>query len=96
LLDNHWRSDWEWTDAKLAAASERLDRWTRAVAAPSGPPAADVLAEVRAAIADDLQTPRAIAAVDRWVTELETRGGADSQAPQLVRDLVDALLGVAL
>ena len=39
----------------------------RAVALPRGPPAEPVLAEVRARLADDLDTGGAIAAVDRWV-----------------------------
>jgi L-cysteine:1D-myo-inositol 2-amino-2-deoxy-alpha-D-glucopyranoside ligase len=41
---------------------------------------------------DDLDTPRALAAVDAWCQA----GGDDTSAPQLVRDVVDALLGVSL
>jgi L-cysteine:1D-myo-inositol 2-amino-2-deoxy-alpha-D-glucopyranoside ligase len=96
LLANHWRSDWEWTDAGLAAAQERLQLWTDAVAAPSGPSAAQLLVEVRAAIANDLDTPSALLAVDRWASEQRDRGGDDTSAPNLVGDLVDALLGVDL
>src|SRR5216683_3070886 len=39
LLAHHYRADWEWTDAVLAAAAERLARWRAAVsriAASSG------------------------------------------------------------
>ncbi|MGH3226600.1 MAG: cysteine--1-D-myo-inosityl 2-amino-2-deoxy-alpha-D-glucopyranoside ligase, partial [Streptosporangiaceae bacterium] len=32
LLAHHYRSDWEWTDAALADAAARLDRWRSAVA----------------------------------------------------------------
>ena len=32
LLAHHYRSDWEWTDADLAAAQERLAAWRAAVA----------------------------------------------------------------
>jgi L-cysteine:1D-myo-inositol 2-amino-2-deoxy-alpha-D-glucopyranoside ligase len=51
---------------------------------------------MRAAIADDLRTPEAIAAVDRWADEALTRGGGDSSGPARMRDAVDALLGVQL
>jgi RNA polymerase sigma factor (sigma-70 family) len=43
-----------------------------------------------------LDTPAALAAVDRWADEALARGGPDREAPGLVRDLVDALLGVPL
>jgi L-cysteine:1D-myo-inositol 2-amino-2-deoxy-alpha-D-glucopyranoside ligase len=47
---------------------------------------------LRAHLADDLDTPGALAAVDAWAAE----EGADATAPRLARDAVDALLGVAL
>jgi L-cysteine:1D-myo-inositol 2-amino-2-deoxy-alpha-D-glucopyranoside ligase len=51
---------------------------------------------VRRALADDLDAPAAVAAVDRWVEEAGLHGGRDETAPALVRDVVDALLGVTL
>ncbi len=39
LLSRHYRSDWEWTDAVLAEATDRLVRWRAAVSRPDGPPA---------------------------------------------------------
>ena len=38
----------------------------------------------------------AMGAVDRWAQEANTNRGDDADAPALVRDLVDALLGVEL
>ncbi len=100
LLDHHYRSDWEWTADDLARAEPRLARWREAVALPEAPPAADVVAEVRRNLADDLDAPSALAAVDRWAehalagdTGLE---GRDTAAPGQVRAAVDALLGVRL
>ena len=55
-----------------------------------------VLDRVRERLADDLDTSAALAAVDRWADEALTRGGPSASAPGLVRDLVDALLGVDL
>jgi L-cysteine:1D-myo-inositol 2-amino-2-deoxy-alpha-D-glucopyranoside ligase len=47
-------------------------------------------------LADDLDTPAALAAVDGWAAEARTRRGREPQAPRLMRGAVDALLGVAV
>src|ERR1700761_6792521 len=39
LLAHHYHDDWEWTEAGLAAARDRLSRWRTATAAPSAPEA---------------------------------------------------------
>ncbi|MEV4740727.1 cysteine--1-D-myo-inosityl 2-amino-2-deoxy-alpha-D-glucopyranoside ligase [Streptomyces sp. NPDC049555] len=96
LLAHHYRADWEWTDAVLEQAVERLDRWRAAVSRPDGPPAEALLEEIRAALADDLDTPTALAAVDRWAAAQAAEGGTDIGAPGLVSRAVDALMGVAL
>ena len=96
LLAGHYRHDREWFPATLAEAEARLARWRQAVALDSGPAAEPVLDRVRERLASDLDTPAALAAVDRWAAEALTRGGRDAAAPRLVRDLVDALLGVEL
>jgi len=99
LLAHHYRSDWDWTDAGLADASTRLARWRRAVLAPAAPPAQPVLALVRARMADDLDAPGALAAVDVWADAALDAAPQVSWAPDasaLIRDTVDAILGVAL
>ncbi|OPG12420.1 cysteine--1-D-myo-inosityl 2-amino-2-deoxy-alpha-D-glucopyranoside ligase [Microbispora sp. GKU 823] len=92
LLAHHYRADWEWTPDQLAAAEERLARWRAAVARPAGPAGAPVLTAVRERLADDLDAPGALAAIDAWAAE----EGDDASAPALVHDVADALLGVAL
>jgi L-cysteine:1D-myo-inositol 2-amino-2-deoxy-alpha-D-glucopyranoside ligase len=96
LLDGHYRADREWTGGRLPAAEARLARWRSAVARTSGPSAKDVLDQVRERLADDLDTVAAIAVVDGWAAAAEHEGGDDSDAPGLVRDVVDALFGVTL
>ncbi|WP_052849865.1 cysteine--1-D-myo-inosityl 2-amino-2-deoxy-alpha-D-glucopyranoside ligase [Streptomyces avicenniae] len=96
LLAHHYRSDWEWTDAVLDGAVRRLDRWRAAVSRPDGPPADGLVDALRAALADDLDAPAALAVVDRWAAAQEAEGGADIGAPGVVSRAVDALLGVAL
>jgi L-cysteine:1D-myo-inositol 2-amino-2-deoxy-alpha-D-glucopyranoside ligase len=92
LLSHHYRSDWEWTDAELRGAGARLGRWRAAVARPSGPPAGPVADTVRERLADDLDAPAALAAIDAWAAA----DGADASSPAQVRALADALLGIAL
>lgn len=92
LLAHHYREDWEWFAAELAAAEARLGRWRAAVARPSAPSADDLIAAVREALAHDLDAPAALAAVDAWS---DTQGD-DAASPELVRIAVDSLLGVAV
>src|SRR5829696_892269 len=96
LLAGHYRSDRDWLGSRLAEAEQRLDRWRRAVSLPAGPAAEPALDRVRDRLADDLDTPACLTAVDRWADEALARGGPSAAAPALVRDLADALLGVAL
>ncbi len=96
LLEHHYRADWEWDDSALETAAARYERWGSAARAPVGPPAQTVVAEVRAALADDLDAPRALRAVDRWAERVRRGHGDDPGAPALVAAVVDALLGVDL
>ncbi|WP_375492042.1 cysteine--1-D-myo-inosityl 2-amino-2-deoxy-alpha-D-glucopyranoside ligase, partial [uncultured Jatrophihabitans sp.] len=56
LLDGHYRDYREWTGGRLPAAEARLARWRAATSLAAAPPADDVLAGVRRALADDLDT----------------------------------------
>jgi L-cysteine:1D-myo-inositol 2-amino-2-deoxy-alpha-D-glucopyranoside ligase len=98
LLDGHYRCDREWTGGRLPAAEQRLSTWRRAAAAPAGPDASAVLERVRDRLADDLDTAGAVTAIDRWAeaTLHQVSDSPDPAAPGLIRDLVDALLGIAL
>jgi L-cysteine:1D-myo-inositol 2-amino-2-deoxy-alpha-D-glucopyranoside ligase len=55
-----------------------------------------VLAAVRERLADDLDAPGALAAVDGWANAVIAQGSAVPADARLVRDTVDALLGIAL
>ena len=96
LLSQHYGTDWEYTDEVLTKAQDRLALWRAAVSRPDGPDAAGTLAEVRAAMADDLNAPAALAAIDAWAERQNTAGGSDMGAPGVISRLSDALLGVAL
>jgi L-cysteine:1D-myo-inositol 2-amino-2-deoxy-alpha-D-glucopyranoside ligase len=96
LLSQHYRADWSWTDELLRSAEEQLARWREAVRLDSALNADDVLVQVRAALADDLDAPTALGAVDAWASASLSIDSDDDQAPALVASLCDALLGVAL
>jgi L-cysteine:1D-myo-inositol 2-amino-2-deoxy-alpha-D-glucopyranoside ligase len=96
LLDGHYRVDREWTGGRLPAAEARLRRWRAAAVLPAAPSAEPMLAEVRARLADDLDTAGAIAAVDHWAAQAIADPSGDAGAPALMSATVDALLGIAL
>ena len=95
LLAHHYRTDWEWTDDDLKTGEQRLARW-RAARGRHGPAGTELLAGAAGRLADDLDTPRALAVVDSWAEGAPSPAGEDPAAPALVRDTVDALLGIAL
>jgi L-cysteine:1D-myo-inositol 2-amino-2-deoxy-alpha-D-glucopyranoside ligase len=99
ILAHHYRSDWSWTDDGFAAAKDRLATWRRAVTRASAGSAAPLIAAMRTELAEDLNAPGALAAVDRWAAESlrsETGSTASSADGALVSDAVNALLGVEL
>jgi L-cysteine:1D-myo-inositol 2-amino-2-deoxy-alpha-D-glucopyranoside ligase len=96
LVADHYRADRQWNDDLLKTAQQRLARWRSAAAAGSGPSGADLLAGVRARVADDLDTPGALALVDEWSDRALAGAGDDPDAPHLMARTVDALLGVRL
>jgi L-cysteine:1D-myo-inositol 2-amino-2-deoxy-alpha-D-glucopyranoside ligase len=58
IIENHYRTPWEWDDTRMPRAAERLDRWTAAGPGEGG------LEAARAALDEDLDAPAAIAAID--------------------------------
>lgn len=90
LLAHHYRDEWEWTDADIPTATERLAAWRAAFDRASGPDATETVAALRRALARDLDAPSALAAVDAWAAAT----GEVVDAPRDVADAVDALLGV--
>jgi L-cysteine:1D-myo-inositol 2-amino-2-deoxy-alpha-D-glucopyranoside ligase len=92
LLAHHYRTDWFWTESDLLSAQERLDVWRGAIGRGAGPDGAAVVEAIRAALADDLDTPAALAAIDTWAES----NGDDLEAAALVAQAADALLGIRL
>ena len=100
LLAQHYRSDWEWTDALLASAKERLSSWEAWAAVPTDDDTDDdtddanaadelFLAELRNVLSNDLDTPGALAAIDAHIA-------AGTPASAILITAIDALLGIRL
>jgi L-cysteine:1D-myo-inositol 2-amino-2-deoxy-alpha-D-glucopyranoside ligase len=54
IVENHYRTAWEWDDTRMPRAAERIERWRSAGEGDGGQEA------VRAALDDDLDTPAAV------------------------------------
>lgn len=91
ILAQRYRSDWEWTDAVLHEAEQRLARWLAWAAQPSEPTnvSSALLDALRAALSEDLNTAGALDRVDESIA-------AGAAATTLDTDAIDALLGVRL
>lgn len=96
LLAQHYRTPWDWTDDLLAAAQSRLATWHEALSVNAGPSAEATVGAIRERLADDLDAPGAVAAVDSWAADCLAHGGSDIAAPGLVGRALDALLGIRL
>jgi L-cysteine:1D-myo-inositol 2-amino-2-deoxy-alpha-D-glucopyranoside ligase len=93
LLAHHYRTDWEWTDQDLPEAEKRLARWRAALGSTGRSQAEQLVTTVRSALAYDLDSPRVIEMLDDWAMEWVP---GDGSGAELVRELVDARLGILL
>ena len=74
VLGHHYRQDWDWEDDDLAEAADRVSRWRASGAGDAA------LEDVRAALDDDLDAPRALEVIDAAARS----GRAVSQAAALL------------
>jgi L-cysteine:1D-myo-inositol 2-amino-2-deoxy-alpha-D-glucopyranoside ligase len=58
IVENHYRTPWEWDETRLPRAADRLERWRAAGSGDGG------LNATRTALDDDLDVVSAIAAID--------------------------------
>ncbi|MTA11154.1 MAG: cysteine--tRNA ligase [Actinobacteria bacterium] len=67
IIEHHYRYEWEWDTTLMPRNRDRLEAWCLASGgdgAATGAGDEAVLADVRAALDDDLDTPGALAAID--------------------------------
>lgn len=106
LLAGHYRQARSWSQAVLDDAHCRLSTWRRAIAAAPNTPSAPAISALRAALAADLDTPRALDIIDHWAattlahSALPARCGGGHHptrhAGAEMATAIRALLGVAV
>ena len=94
LMSQHYRLDRMWTDELLEAATKRVANIRKALSAPSVAPTKPVIENIVLALSDDLNTPLALAELDKWAAD-SLNGVSGGEAKELSTAL-DALLGLAL
>lgn len=92
ILNNHYRSEWEWFDSALENGIDRLAKWRKALSMQTS--AADVSEHIAAALALDLDTPRAIALIDEWAASTLSGAQTSTTASATMARTIDALLGI--
>ena len=93
LLSHHYRSDHMWTDHDLVAAEDLLNEMRIALSRMEVAPTDLTIKEIIAALANDLDTPRAISALRDWLEA--TNAGKVGGSPGELSRAIDTLLGIA-
>jgi L-cysteine:1D-myo-inositol 2-amino-2-deoxy-alpha-D-glucopyranoside ligase len=64
LIEHHYRTEWEWDDGLMARNEVRLANWKSAAQVGNSHGDAGLLADVRSALDNDLDSPTAVALID--------------------------------
>ncbi len=95
IYSGHYREDRDWSDTVLNHATHRLSHWRQALHTPGTlAQAQELINTLRTHIANDLNTPAALAALDDWADTPHPRN--DTGANILIRNALDSLLGIQL
>ncbi|MBO59158.1 MAG: cysteine--tRNA ligase [Acidimicrobiaceae bacterium] len=95
LLSNHYRAGFEWFDSDIDKGEAMLERMIEAASCPSGPDSETLLSQVREAIDDDLNLPKACEIIDDFAVKMIEGFGNDSDAKTALTKAAE-LLGVNL
>ena len=94
LISRHYRSDTMWEMSRFEDAQELLVRLEKALARDDVAPTQPVISEMVSALAEDLDTPRAISILESWCRDTDS-GSIGGNSGELARAL-DLYLGLAL
>ena len=95
LLSNHYRAGFEWFDSDIDKGEAMLERMIEAASCPSGPDSETLLSQVREAIDDDLNLPKACEIIDDFAVKMIEGSGNDADAKTALTKAAE-LLGVDL
>ena len=94
LMAHHYRNDQMWSMEVLERGQSSLERLRKALSMDTVAESSGLIQRIIAGLADDLDTPRVITEIERWVEKtLEGGTGGDANS---VRVSLDSLLGLKL
>jgi len=94
LMSHRYRNDHMWQESDLTQAENFLCELQICLARMEVAPTDSVIREIIAAVADDLDTPRALQALRKWISQTSD-GFVGGNAGELSR-AIDSILGIAL
>lgn len=94
LMTEHYSADRMWTQDLLSKSSKFLTRLRLLLSKPEVAPTASVVQEIIDSLAHDLDTPRALVALENWCEKTEI-GSSGGSAGELSR-AIDLLLGISI
>jgi L-cysteine:1D-myo-inositol 2-amino-2-deoxy-alpha-D-glucopyranoside ligase len=94
LMKNHYRTDRMWTDELLVEAEAEMVALRTVLRSEKVAATSDLIKQIVECLADDLNTPAVIAAINTWVAQSQSEGDA-SEAKEL-ETVLDSLLGIKL
>ena len=97
LLSGHYGDERDWNDALLADAQDLYQRLLRVLSRDRVLPYDEVMREVLIALSDNLDTPKALLALKRYVELVETSPDEEASEvkPGALSRFLDTVLGIA-
>jgi L-cysteine:1D-myo-inositol 2-amino-2-deoxy-alpha-D-glucopyranoside ligase len=96
LLQGHYSQDRMWSESILQSSAQAVERIRLALAKLEIADTTKLMSAINAALADDLDTPKALDLLDEWAKrEISNESKTDSYPGYFARYL-DAVLGLAL
>lgn len=96
LLRHHYRTEWEWHDHDLDAATRRVQTWRDAARSGFTSGADEARSAIRRHLTDDLDVPAALSVIDRWADTARTHRPGPVEDGSMMAATASALLGINL
>jgi len=94
LMKSHYRTDRMWTDELLVEAETEIVALRTALRSEKVAATSDLIQQIVEYLADDLDTPAVIAAINTWVAQSQPEG--DAGETKELETALDSLLGLKL
>ena len=94
LMKSHYRTDRMWSDELLVEAEAEIVALRSVLRSEKVPATSGLIQQIVGSLADDLDTPAVIAAINSWVAQSQSEGDA-GEAKEL-ETVFDSLLGIKL